>query len=1035
MKNRGVTERVGRSFLGLFLAAFFSVAIALPASGATVPTKTTGATALCPQSNLSSSVSQNAASNYLPANRWLGALGVTHTDLSLGFNISNDIAYAQRNGLISPLMSIGNAEWGLGISSTEFANNFCIQSSIGTAIDSASAKFDTALKDGNIAVIIAVIALVALLVGRIRGRGKSLVGGLMRIIVVLAVFSIMLNASANATPQNPEPAGSPSWLLNAIYGTVNTVTSKPTELMASAMSGVGVNNGGQVMGDPLNCYYYNEVLVDTYDGSKGGISAANGGSAGVGSNYASVPVALNTLWEGLAVPTYVEEQFGNNNNFGTLMYCHLLEQNAGIRPRYQAQIQNAAIALSTHPSLSGAYNQSTGTVSGGILGTPLASSASALAWNGAISNPTQDESIVGWAACQTNSTNDTPMEWDVQDGAIISPSEWTTVVNNQTPMTGRTTKTVEPQDCQAFFETPVHANGGTTYGTPTVMGSGSKANSDYSIFNWNPATPANIASATSGSSVSVPFTIGGLSATTINGSQYGAGVADFLNNIHGTSNTNAEAAAMLFVLSSTVITVVFFGLSMALLISKIALLLLLLMLPIMLLFMLLPFANSDGKFLAMAKKTLSLVIFSTSVGLVLSVIAGISAMLAAVGSALAGPGSIFALLWVGVCPLVSIYIIHMFFKKVIKAPSPFKPSGMAGYAASATTLGAIGGAELGSHWEKVRRMGVKAMTPQRLGGTRPGSSVDGERRSRRGNMSGGGRSTPTTEGAPTGGAPGAPATPGAPGAPEVAGAAGGTSSTGAEAGSPPTSAQDAATVTEAGGSAALGGSTMTRREAVREKLKDFATSAQSRFNARDESGDTHRVKGAKDTARSAAKKLVRGARYVAPHPLEGLHGMSVRQKVHTVAKRSAKYAAIGAVGLAAAPATASVAALAAGSSLVIAAVAAKRKLRDHRLGVTSPSPSVNPLAPDTPDDSVGDESKEVDPSTQGPQTERSTEPKPRYSGHWEGEGADRHIVYDEEPTPRTIDVDTESGPTVRPADESPQPSRSRTIDADAPTGW
>ena len=228
---------------------------------------------------------------------------------------------------------------------------------------------------------------------------------------------------------------------------------------------------------------------------------------------------------------------------------------------------------------------------------------------------------------------------------------------------------------------------------------------------------------------------------------------------------------------------------------------------------------------------------------------------------------------------------------------------------------------------------------------------------------------------------------------------------------------------------------LTRRGAAREKLRDFAQAAKSRFDARDESGETHRVRGSKETARTAAKKLVRGAKYVAPHPLEGLKGKTVVQKVHTVAKRSAKYAAVGAVAVAALPATAGVATLAGLGGLTVAAVGARRKLRDRRLGVNQPSRVPNPLAADPPDGATTGESKEVDPDPT-PRTESNTGPKPRYTAHWEGEGADRKLVPDEVmPPERTVDVPGPSGSTRSGPDDESQPSGGRRVDSGAPTVW
>lgn len=983
MKNR-LPLRIAAIGLSFFLGTVFSLSLATTASAATTTSTSTGASAICSPSKTTGVSPAQAASNYLPANRWLGALSTTHTDLSLGFNIGNDIAYAQRSGLISPLMSIGNAEWGLGISSTEFANNFCIQSTVSGALDSTAAKFDSALFSSGIIVIIIVIAILALLISKFRRGGPGTLSGLVKIVAVAAIFTLMIGSSSSVTPSNPNPMWSPSWILNTTYGAINSVISVPALGIDKAVSDIGINNGGQVTSDPLNCLYYEQALVDTYSGTKGGISAANGGVTGVTASYAAVPVSLNSLWEGLAVPTYVEEQLGGSNNFGSLTYCHLLEQNAGISPRNQLQLTNAGIAVAvtpgangrtpsglTNPSLVGTY--SNGTVNGGILGGASGTaSATSLAWNGAVTNASQDESMVGWAACQTNSTSDQPMEWDIQSGNQVSKSEWTMVGNTTEPAGGSVSSTatsgggkgkpvVGAADCQAFFETPALADGGTTYGTPMVMASG-VANSDYSVFNWNAATPANIASDTSG------LNITGITGMT-SGAQYGSGVADYLNNLHGTSNATAEAAAFLFVLSSTIITAVFFGLSLALIISKVALLILMMVLPIMLIFMLLPFANSEGKFVLMAKKTLSLIIFSTSVGLVLSIVSGISSMLASVGSDVAGPGSIFALLFTGLSPLVAVYVIHMFFKKVIKAPSPFTPKGMMGYAASAATMGAIGGAELEHHFSRAGRMKDNMLEKSGLGvlsknpnAGRPGFSYGHQ--GRRGGMGGEDHKSstgPAVDGTntsdpspPTGDTPvsGAPSTGDTP-----------------ISGAPPTGDASSAIPTVPLVPDAGGKTEPLHVEPVGESNGPSASSSSSvpgdvppadsdpAAGTADSPSPTETNEPEPDpaprrTVRAASEKLLKGIKYIGPHPLEemrrkvNVNGQEVNKyskvgKVKVGVKKAAKYGAIGAVGLAALPAAgvglAGYAAIAGGA---MAAGAVGRKLhlrRNPDLGVRQDS--------------------------------------------------------------------------------------------------
>jgi len=176
--------------------------------------------------------------------------------------------------------------------------------------------------------------------------------------------------------------------------------------------------------------------------------------------------------------------------------------------------------------------------------------------------------------------------------------------------------------------------------------------------------------------------------------------------------------------------------------------------------------SASSKLPGYLKHTLSLIIFATCAALLLSVIALVTELVAGLGIAIAGPGSVIAILWIAIAPLAAVFAIHHFFRKVLKAPSPFKPSAALAYGAAA---GGFAGAGVASLGDRAMGMGRKLANTarSRMGGGGSSSGGGSRRGSRVGGMEpGGDNKTSSTKGrgAPsrsTSGTPkGGPATPG-----------------------------------------------------------------------------------------------------------------------------------------------------------------------------------------------------------------------------------------------------------------------------------
>jgi hypothetical protein len=849
-------------------------------AGASPSATTAAPAAQSPTSQLicssAGSTGSATADSYLPATRWAGAISKQHTRLSGGFLGVGDIGQVvQRNVFVGGATAIGASEWKLGIAATEMASQFCFANSVGNTADTLAGGLGNAIEQSGIIAALVALAIVIAIWKLSRGQQKQW-GKVFRLLVIVGIFVVIVASSTGATGTAAPPRLSPGGIIDTVYGAISNFANGPTNAVATAASNaINTTHSTTVANqDPLDCSWYTQALVTKYKQSYG-----------VGNTSYSVPVGLNAMWEQAAIPAYTSEQFGAQNNFGPLVYCHLLEDQAGVPPQTQLDIERA-----------------TGKTSAAFpLTQPLANP-----WYGGRTNTYEDASLVAWAACQSpTGAALQPTEWNLTTGQQLTTSEWT-MIKNPAQRGGGTQITTT--DCRFWWVAKANgggASGYTTTGTVKTLSS-QTFNPEKSPFNWT-TNAGNITSAVAQISTKKLST----------GAQAGAGIANYLNNLHGTTNADAEATAIVFFLSSTVVMLVFLILAAALMIAKLALLVSMVLLPIMLLLALFP-GSLSSRLPGYLKHLLSLIIFATCAGILLSLVALVTALVADLGTAIGGRGSIVALLWVAISPVASVVIIHHFFKKVLKAPSPFTPSAALAYGAAAG--GFAGGAGAGLLDMSAVKGMIRSQAKNRFGGGgQTGGSSSGTRPgTRRGGMEPGtgpgqGKGgTGTGTGPDSGKGRGGRGTNGAPNRPtdaekaqakEERRAARQWARTPANAGSTAGRAAAAAM----GGAAALAGAAMHPVDRARR----FSERVRSRVAK--EHGETEASSGKHASApKTAAAKLLRGVRVQGRIVRKGamragkVAAVGAGKAAVTVGRhpvKTAKYAAmgIGAIGLMAAP--------------------------------------------------------------------------------------------------------------------------------------
>ena len=165
------------------------------------------------------------------------------------------------------------------------------------------------------------------------------------------------------------------------------------------------------------------------------------------------------------------------------------------------------------------------------------------------------------------------------------------------------------------------------------------------------------------------------------------GVQNFLLNWHGNANSAATVVALTFAASSLIILLVFGVLALAIIIAKVAAIVMILVALLVLLIALIPSKGDSNKALAFGKFYVGLTIFAFGIQFLFALISLVTGFLVIAGANQFGAGSILSMIWTGFAPVTAVVVLHLIFTKVLKMPSPFKPSAALAYG---TAVGGIG---------------------------------------------------------------------------------------------------------------------------------------------------------------------------------------------------------------------------------------------------------------------------------------------------------------------------------------------------------
>lgn len=185
-------------------------------------------------------------------------------------------------------------------------------------------------------------------------------------------------------------------------------------------------------------------------------------------------------------------------------------------------------------------------------------------------------------------------------------------------------------------------------------------------------------------------------------------VRDFVLSYHGQTDRSSSTYLFVYVVTAVIMWLLFGGLSMGLIAAKLAMSFILLMVMFVALRDLAR-PNEDSALLGVVKQYWGMALYAFGVGTILGLMAFLTAQLSAVFTA----GSLMAIMWTGICPVIVAGLIVYVLKNVFKTPHLFRPTSALKWGAAGGALGAgvgIGADRLMNRGSGLARQATRSAT-------------------------------------------------------------------------------------------------------------------------------------------------------------------------------------------------------------------------------------------------------------------------------------------------------------------------------------
>lgn len=355
-------------------------------------------------------------SSFTPVVRWAstGAYQEHHNSLSDNILKSAGRAIPAAIAMVSSIPGdIGQASWGMAAQITGFSTDFCPIVSMGPRVDLLAGTLGNVVVSSGLGALLIVVSVGLaswrLVAGWRQGTG-ALKAAARSLLVPILMGSLLVIMIA--------PAMSGTTKTDEVTGVYDPPAMTPGWVLTNTTQALGA-----VVNVPLQALSNERVTETGFDLSAGPIDGGGPGSCMATTDaWANSPSsartdaspateAISDLWAHAGTRYYVAYQFGSADNpIGWYSYCRVLDANAGVYANTDAP-ETEAIEGTWHEAFRDDYELA-GT--GGNLNLMDAGALPRMQVTGEDQDQIDGAAILGWMVCRPDASSD---PWSLVDGA------------------------------------------------------------------------------------------------------------------------------------------------------------------------------------------------------------------------------------------------------------------------------------------------------------------------------------------------------------------------------------------------------------------------------------------------------------------------------------------------------------------------------------------------------------------------------------------------------------------------------------------
>ncbi|MGP4915590.1 hypothetical protein ACTXJ9_07790 [Brachybacterium tyrofermentans] len=571
----------------------------------------------------------------LPIVRWASSMKLGD---SVEFNVTQPLRSVEVNMIektsFSGILDVGNFAWLAAALLVNAVTNFEVNALLAKPLNDFAATFGSSIIESGAIFLFLSVGLVSLVLGATRGRFGVRRLGMM--ILSLGVFAAMVMGSMNdrgeGTSYDPGTF-SPAWMVQELSGAFTKASDAIAAPISNRSSEASTVFSSDAKSDPTSCKSYVDALHAQYTG----FYEDTGKTA---------PAALDVMsrwWEETAYRAYAAIQYGDQSSFGAdYAACQQLETNTDIDPHDREAILEEAYA---------------GGDTGYSAAVPPAGSPML---NGGFTNDDRAaRQNQAWGLCQVDATGNYTLRSDLPAEGIEG---------------GKIGGPITPEACaQIFTGDGVNNETGVVFALPFA----DKVSPDVTVDKVKDIQFAVVGDAS-------------LLSNPENGLAEHPEAYSYVSNSAGTIRTSTTMLAITYTISAIIGALAMTILAAALFIMK-------LLSHVMAFFLIIAalagvISQGFGSAASFFKGWIGYTAITSVTTLLFALVLLIAMALIRTGDAVLGSWATAMMLWIGICPAMSILLLNWMFKRLFKTHSPFTLRGMQAMAGNPLAVaGAVGG--------------------------------------------------------------------------------------------------------------------------------------------------------------------------------------------------------------------------------------------------------------------------------------------------------------------------------------------------------